>query len=270
MKLAFEVALLCLSTWAVTATVEPMALPADPEDSGSADTSASGSDEGPPRAAGEDDKTLIADLWRQLKAEQSAREAAQAEAESLLKQTEDLKAQNQQLSDQLTAAGPELDQAKSDLAEALDRDKEKEEALKSSNAGPVTVFLLATPYQALIALIAGFVGVLALLGSPSFSWGFHSVCGAVLSGLLAASGVSYAVAAGKAEPDEGVSWLKTSGNLVSGQGDLAGNATWLIVVILYIIRWRSKIIFALWARVDTLHLLQSAPQAAAREPLLAH
>lgn len=224
--------------------------------------------EGSAANATSSDAQEIALLKQQLQDARRSRKVAEvAAAADIANVTEQLRLLNT-VKAELMRTRPKLANAKQELAEATAQLQELKEGLGHHGSGPVAVWMISFPYQWIIALLTFLLGLLAALGPEELVASFHSVNGALATGLLVAGSCSLLASDFFGM---GTSWLDANCALLNGSSSLVGYLLWALVTCWGLIRWRSKVPFVLFTTVEVLHV--SAPEnmpADCQRPLVAN
>merc|ERR1740129_1106085 len=140
------------------------------------------------------------------------------------------------------------EQAREEAAKAQEELKQLQGS-DSGQVGPVGVWIAELPYQQVIAVVVGILGLLSVLGPSTFTRGFLAIAGSAIGGLMVAGCASF-FAAALGEGQGSASWLAAVRQLLEGDGLLLGYCVWAVMLALGVARWLVGFNCALWAVVD--------------------
>lgn len=135
-----------------------------------------------------------------------------------------------------------LDQAEDQLQRSRGEAAEARRRLEVARAGGPEDES-SSPVQQALALSAGLLGALGVLGPQAFSGGFRAVAGSALGGLMAGVCVSFLLEAPPTLPS-------AAAKLLGGGGPAAGRWLCALLLLLGVWRWASGFECMLYATVD--------------------
>jgi len=148
--------------------------------------------------------------------------------------------------DKLQGAESELDSTKSEL-------RELEYSGKVAMPSPVVKYFRAWQRQKILALLAGVMGVVSIVGPSSYVRFFLTVVGSTAAGLMVSSCLVFFSMAWHGG-GEGFTWIDTLVIELDGNGSRMENWLWLVVFMLGILRWALGVECSLFDIIDDVAL----------------
>jgi len=155
--------------------------------------------------------------------------------------------------DKLQGADSELDSTKSELDSTKSELRELEYSGKVAMPSPVVKYFRAWQRQKILALLAGVLGVVAIVGPSTYVQFFLTVVGSTAAGLMVSSCLVFLSMAWHGG-GEGFSWIDILVIELDGNGSRMENWLCLVVFMLGILRWALGVECSLFDIVDDVAL----------------
>jgi len=194
-------------------------------------------------------QTEVSRLQQEVRHEQVRAAAAKHSYENATNTLKELDLQLEAVHSELVNASHQTALAKKEAANA----EAELEALRNRThhqPGPVLVWFRDLPYQRVLAVTIGLIGLLTIVGPSSFTRPSLAIAASIVGGLMLGGCVDYFVK----DMEEGVSWFACVNDLVEGNGLFSGYMAWLVLLALGIVRYLGGFECSLWAAVDEVNV----------------
>jgi len=194
-------------------------------------------------------RTKVSHLQQELRHEQTRVAAAKRRYKNATNTLKRLDLQLEAVHSELVNASHQTALAKKEAANA----EAELEALRNRThhqPGPVLVWFRDLPYQRVLAVTIGLIGLLTIVGPSSFTRPSLAIAASIVGGLMLGGCVDYFVK----DMEEGVSWFACVNDLVEGNGLFSGYMAWLVLLALGIVRYLGSFECSLWASVDEVNV----------------
>merc|ERR1719210_1551802 len=150
---------------------------------------------------------------------------------------------------------------------AVDVERRKVAALQADltgESGFIVGAVDAIPGQGVLATVAGVLGVLAVLGPSTFTYGFLAIVGSTIAALFVAGCAGYYL-------DNAGSpfWIDSLAQIVNFRGNFVENVFFLVFLCLGIARWVTGWECGIYETVDEVEMDDEGQIAVMQKPLLA-